>query len=358
MTKFIKYILFGFLLSLAPLPRASASGWPTLFGGKATLQQGSTTFYSTEGFDTDNLHTSRTKVLVAADNSSFAGDCLLLSPTHPVDCLEDGVFGSDNYYKISANAHPNTQVYSGKLSVNGQSVDQESVLVYAGKQVVGDIYSKSQNAFNGFTSYGDYLGLNNPSVNSTWKLSGYNIDPNSLLYWDNSNFLHNSNMKKNVSRLESFATKTGTSSLNVSSFSLYGTGPLSSSTMNPEGRVWSVDGPLALSGTTNFTGKGTIIVNGDLNITGNVTADASSSLGLIVLGNINMTGSSMLNLKAVMFSPNTVVISRPISFTGAIVANKFNITAHTAMIRYDKDLVGNPPPGINYFMTPAVNESF
>jgi len=377
MTKYSKLIIFGLLVGLFAPSFVSASGFPILYSGKATLKQGNSSFYSTEGFDHDSLPTSRTKVLVAATNSSYSEDCDLLIPDHLIDCLEIGLDKDKNYYSFSARAHPNTQVYSGKLLVNGESVDSESVLVYAGKQANGDIYSKSANAFSGFTSYGDYLGINNPAVNTTWKIKGYQINPSSLLYWDSSNFLSNASMKKNVARLQGFSSSLNTAtitnlayptiSVNINS----GTDPdlpKKNDSMNPEGKIIWVDGGLSIKAKTTISGHGTIIVNGDLDITGDLcigtrATDGScnfddSSVGIVVLGNLTANSGGVLKLHSVIFCPGRVDIARSLFYSGAIVANYINITGNTAIVNFDKALYEEPPPGISYFMTPDINESF
>lgn len=360
MINYLKIFICGITISLIFPSIALAGGWPTLYGSKATLTQGGNSSYSTEGFGTDSLENSRTKVLVSADDSRNPDPdrCLdpyfIISSENIYDCLLNVTDPTKNYYAIQSQAHPDTKVYSGKLKVNDENVDSETVLVYASKQLIGDIYSSSasSNTFKDFTSYGEHLGLNNDLVNTTWKLNGYKIDPASLLYWDTTNYLKNIQMQRNLARLKTFSE-------NITSFP--------STTINdsayPEGKIWWYEGDMNISEAVQFSGKGTIIINGSLNITGSgqINNTAGSKLGLIVMNQMSVTGTSQLIMNAVIFCKNSVTINRPINFTGSIVASKIKInngSSKSAFIKYDPNLGSSPPPGINFFAGLEVNESF
>ncbi len=59
----------------------------------------------------------------------------------------------------------------------------------------------------------------------------------------------------------------------------------------PEGKLWYVEGDLTL-GATNFSGSGTIAVNGNLVINGELTCQALTRLGLIVNGSITFAAGN------------------------------------------------------------------
>lgn len=362
--KFVRGLIVLSIVLLVP-SLALASGWPTLYGGKAKITQDQKVGYSTEIYKSDDLsRTSETKVLVSANNSSLTPTLsaeLCLDPANPLrlfDCLVDGSRPDKPYYSMIASAHPDSRIFGGRLRNGEFDVDSETVLVYAKKQLIGDVYSASTNVFRNFTSYGDHLGVNNQLLNTTWKLAGYQIDPKSLLYWNSGNFLKNQQMLQNIARLKPFALTNLSSPL--SSLSMGSETDISS----PEGKIWWVDGDLIISPNASFSGRGTIIVEGDITIQGDINSD-NSQFGLIALGNgtaahpgnIKASGSQLLSMKGVMFAKNQVNFSCPLVYSGTIVANDINLTGSTARVIYDQSLAETPPPGISYFMSPLVNEN-
>jgi hypothetical protein len=364
MAKLIKFFTISVIASIGIISPmvVSAGDYPVLYNGKAAISENGLTFYSLEGFDPNGSSTSRQKVLVSASNSRFNQEDECFSPgalDRLIDCMYAEIVPDEPYYSLSATAHPDTRLFSGKLTVNGQQVLEESVLVYASRQLNGDIFSKSKAAFQNFTTYGDYLNQNNPDINSTWKLNGYQIDPKSLIYWDNSNYSRNINVENNLSRLKGFATKVTDSRIHAlasqgnQQFEL----SLRNDPNNPEGRIYWVDGDLDLKANTTFVGRGTIIATGDINISGEIITTNNDALGLISLNNITASSGGLLNLRAVLFAQNSVNISRLLEYTGSIVANKINLTGKSAILRYDSSLGEFPPPGISYYMSPALSEA-
>ena len=78
----------------------------------------------------------------------------------------------------------------------------------------------------------------------------------------------------------------------------------------PEGQLWYCNGPLTISNSVAFTGKGTIYVAGKLIINGNLTygtATGVNSLGVITDGDIDI-GSSVTQLVGVYYSNGTINI--------------------------------------------------
>lgn len=75
----------------------------------------------------------------------------------------------------------------------------------------------------------------------------------------------------------------------------------------PEGQVWYRNGDLTLDATT-FLGKGTIIVEGNVNINGNLShGAANASLGIIATGNITID-SSVTNIVGAYYTTGKIEI--------------------------------------------------
>lgn len=372
--KIIRIICIASLLS-STSQVAIASDYPKLYSGKAEVSVGSTQrFFSTEILDDSGQETSRVKVFAADDASPiyspspFSPTSFTYCRTPDYDCLIRSIVP---YYSLGDYLHPNMKLYSGKVSVNGKDVESDSVLVYPPKQIVGDVYSP-KDTFNkgdsGFTFMeGNHLyAATHPDSNAAWQVAGYQIDPKSLLSWDRLNFAANVAMKQNINRLINFAHVLSSGSTMV--FQLTSSGgdiKLSASNTldNPEGEIWYYPGDLTITTDVTFSGKGTLIVGGNLTIGASAKINSTNAqLGIIVLGDtgftIDNTGSRKINIRAAVFSPNTVDIKAPIEFSGSIVADKINITSSTAIIKYDKQLTTSPPPGINYFISPDVGTTY
>lgn len=78
-------------------------------------------------------------------------------------------------------------------------------------------------------------------------------------------------------------------------------------TKNPEGAVWYCDGALTIksdSGTVNFTGKGTIIVNGKITVESNIVPYGDNTgyvLGLVAKDNNIEIKSEVTKIQGVVF---------------------------------------------------------
>ncbi|MBI3260999.1 hypothetical protein HYZ64_01340 [Candidatus Berkelbacteria bacterium] len=118
----------------------------------------------------------------------------------------------------------------------------------------------------------------------------------------------------------------------------------------PEGRVWRVDGDLALKDIV-FQGRGTVIVNGNLTIEGNATYDpvsaVNSSVGFIVItgqtgsgGNIifKPSGTGVQKIVGAYLATGTVSLNdpaacstQPLDVSGSVVANAFSVSGRKSL---------------------------
>lgn len=101
----------------------------------------------------------------------------------------------------------------------------------------------------------------------------------------------------------------------------------------PEGGVWYRKGDLTISGATSFEGKGTIIVEGNLDIQGNISYSSSKDMvGFVVLGGAVNISPSVSRVVGVFYIPkgelNTGSVgAEDVQFVldGAVVAKKINL---------------------------------
>ena len=150
--------------------------------------------------------------------------------------------------------------------------------------------------------------------------------------------------------------------------------------------VWKSSGDLNINTATAFSGTGTIIVHGNLNINANLTYGANAgtvnSLGLIVLGNVNIlpavnqvvgsyyVSDSSLSLDSQscpVIVPGTGTISTgnsaaQLNVQGLMIARSFNLDRYfvdstdttsdpAENVYYDGRVVANTPPGFGSFRT-------
>lgn len=102
-------------------------------------------------------------------------------------------------------------------------------------------------------------------------------------------------------------------------------GPQSNTTGSP--RLHYRNGNLNISGTSNWTGRHTIVVNGELTITGALnTSGSDSKVVIIVYGNatINPSGSSV---RASVYCQNQISVSSSTTLYGALWMQNFNQSA-------------------------------
>jgi len=135
----------------------------------------------------------------------------------------------------------------------------------------------------------------------------------------------------------------------------------------PNGKVWYYGRNLAVSSPIQFSGKGTIIVDGNLTIDANQNikpADADSTLGIIVLGNVIFSGDNTVD--AAIFAAGSTLTGGDMRFNGddvnligSFVAASFTGIPGRSNISfyYDKNLGSNWPPGFGDLNMPQPTEN-
>jgi hypothetical protein len=182
----------------------------------------------------------------------------------------------------------------------GTSVDESNISgnVFSGNNEKNTFGISTNSNPNIIISPDSVFSTSNGSItvgNSAQQLSGYN--PLNIAKWTLA-------QKKAEQAIKKLKNEQATQLLGISdNFCLYtglsGTcvSDDSDSKKYPNGRLWYIDNSLTLNGETNFYGKGTIIVmNGNVEINGNVNTGSSSSLGIIANnGNININSDKVDN---------------------------------------------------------------
>jgi len=263
---------------------------------------------------------------------------------------------------------------TSRTYIYNQAQTETAALYYLPKIVKGDIYSKNSQ-FNDTKFFGDHLYLGGDPIsgsNAKWQLGDYQISDRALVAWDLGNFAKNQEMERNIRQLINQA-KTVDSAVvnnNCAAAGAVGCSRFPSPDLiygddadYPEGRVYYVDGNLTIDHKPAFIDnfRATIIVNGDLTINNNfgISIPEDSNFGLIVLGNINISGTGNQLLRSAIFTPNKVTLSGSFAFLGALTCGDLDISGITNMrIDYDESLLLTPPPGISYIQSPSAEISF
>lgn len=127
----------------------------------------------------------------------------------------------------------------------------------------------------------------------------------------------------------------------------------------PEGKVWKTGaGPMTTIKGFKYKGRGTIIVQGDLTIEGDIQqadqADQKSKIGFIVTGNVYI--GSGCDIRAAIFTPGEFDVSGAdnSTFVGSFVAKTFvgDQSASNLSFTYDYKLDSGWPPGFRYLNMP------
>jgi hypothetical protein len=128
---------------------------------------------------------------------------------------------------------------------------------------------------------------------------------------------------------------------------------------NPEGGVWWKKGSdLTIDCSLPFTGRGTIIVDGNVIIKNGDCAGTGLTMGIIALGSGGITvASSTNNLNAALFAPNGNIIingtSAAATFNGFFVAKSIQINRSNISINYDSKIANPALPGFSEVLSPT-----
>lgn len=321
------------------------------------------------GFDEDSLIT---------DSTCFSNIIFICF------ALKKGVLGDSAYTDRAVS------LLKSKTYVHNEVVLETPVLFMHSKVLVGDAYFPD---YSNFAFWGKGLAIQKGDPNggtdlgATWQLGNYALNPDAKIAWSGDE------MAKYVKHIGDLNNKsTLISSTNDDDYSV--TNPEiwtldNSSTSNsitataandgvyPEGRVWRVEKStgsditknLNLNANITYRNKGTIIVNGDLNVAAGVKIKAyseDSKLGIIVLGNVTLGGNNDIEAKIFCLgdptdldaveSGNFETTGNNINIYGSVVARSFSIDNSNIRFFFDQS-VNNMPPGFNYLDMPTSKET-
>lgn len=256
-----------------------------------------------------------------------------------------------NLFILGGNFPGSLKLLNSRTSVNGSIKATTAVLREVGVNVFGD----SNNALGSYNYWGKHLRAtsDNSDSNAFWQQKSYQFNPSAQAYWNSGN---NATMIETIARLLQNAKPLSNGSTNSLTGIFNGICyPVAANTCTEanqysDGRVWYSNGSVSVSGGVTYSNKATIIVkNGDLAISGNLSADQNSSIGFIVQnGSVNITnstGSKKINASFFVPKGSINIPDSNIDLTGSFVANDFNV--HGSNINFIQDTRGESawPPG-------------
>lgn len=291
------------------------------------------------------------------------------------DCIDDNLLGGIYNCFISSTRNSNVKVMSSRTYVNkdpATAVMELAALYY------------SPNA----TLSGDaYLGDIDPNNFSYWgrnltQGSGTATNPDSFWSVNNANAQASFSGDEFVKYAAKIKELQGEAASAIASHINNGppvylqsdninSAPASSAVIDnyPNGKVWVVNGNITISSAhpVSYYGIGTIIINGNLTINsgGKITAaDSSSKLGIIVLGNVTISGnntveSAILAGGSSLTGGDFVFSGNNVNLIGSFVAKGFTNLNARSNIRfyYDRRLDSAWPPGFRDLKMPHASEN-
>jgi hypothetical protein len=260
---------------------------------------------------------------------------------------------------------------NSRTSIDGVDKLEVATLLYPANIIIGDAYTDG-NYLNNFAFYGRNLNQSSrssvPGDFYTWELKNYALNPQAQASFSNEQRAYYNN-RVNIIRGEGQEASEGSVRNNHNLWYLQGKSNLSDNNSEadiyPEGKIWTIgsgsDGQVNLAGEYRYRGVGTLVVDGNLVVSGgsSILASGQSSLGIIVTGNLTIRGNVRLN--STIFCLGTIsVMGNAVDLQGSYVASNFSIanTRKNVMFRYDYKYDEGWPPGFRYFSMPtATNES-
>lgn len=291
-----------------------------------------------------------------------------------IDCVNGILLGGGYRCFVSNTAGTTIKVMTSRTYVKGvfdtRAVLELSTLHYNKAPIVtGDVYLGS-GGLDSLEYWGRNLAQGNGTFgNAFWNISG-SPSGNSQSSMSGSPFV---DFKDKINQLKSEArtlssNPTSTAHLQSSNIELPPNGltTFDDSNKYPEGKIWYKNSNTTL-GNVTYHGKGTIIVQGNLNINGDIEpADNNSRLGIIVIGGtVTIAGNktvraSILSVKngavggGITFGGNNTSIIGSLVAEGNVgMTNRVNIR-----ITYDRLLDSYWPPGFRTLNIPKLFENY
>jgi len=130
---------------------------------------------------------------------------------------------------------------------------------------------------------------------------------------------------------------------------------MSSGKLSIKGKIYINGGTLGINGgEMQYTGSGTILVTGDVNINENLITEGDDSfpsniLGIMTPANINIgagAGAANLDVMGLFYAENTITVAKQTDLVGTIVTDVFDITGQVPSIFQVPETANNLPDGM------------
>lgn len=364
--RYKKSILIFTIAALIPAGFACAAELPDMMVGQTTVTSGGIDFYGGMGgnFAVYNYN--------AGDNYGFRKENLELGKTCQGDlgtvppainpCFDLGNLVNVNPYTFLSSPG---KLLTSRTKIKAGSTEKivlETPALYYGQNVIlGDAYIGS--GLTNFEYWGKNLGLSKDAAkpDSFWGVGGYQMNQDAQAKLSGSEYVK---FASKIDRATGEATPTGAiagaSNLFLEANDI-NIAP-NSSGIYPEGKVWKVDGAgnLTITSDVTYSGKGTIIVPGDLTINSgkDITAfDDNGRLGFIVKGSVTIKGNNEIEAAILSYS-NINVNGNTVTLTGSFAAKDFpNLSSRSNIIfKYDYGFDTAWPPIFGDLIMPSAKE--
>jgi hypothetical protein len=130
---------------------------------------------------------------------------------------------------------------------------------------------------------------------------------------------------------------------------------MESGVLTVKGKIYINGGTLGITGdTVEYTGSGTILVTGDVNIDENIVTQGDDSfpdniLGIMTPGNINIgagAGAAQLDVMGLFYAETEIEVAKQTDLVGTIVTNYFDLTGQVPSVFQVPETVNNLPDGM------------
>jgi len=218
-------------------------------------------------------------------------------------------------------------------------------------KIAGDVYGA--NSLDYFAMFGKNLSLNTNSSGAVWDLKEYTANENSQMSDVEGTINKIKKYKGEAQTISNFAAKTA---WYLQGENLSDSGQKQKN-IYPEGKFWFVNENVNLDKNTyKYYGQGTIIIEGNLTINKdtNIAGDENSSLGLVVLGDVNILGGNDLKIY-LLSTAKTNFNGDDIKINGSMLSREYlNLKDHYGLeISYNYQTGEMWPPGFRYFNMPV-----
>ena len=273
--------------------------------------------------------------------------------------------------------NPAIEIMNSRTSIDDVPGLEIAALFWPDKILYGDIYTTTGSDLDNFALLGRNLNKSRGDTGiagGTWEASSYTFNPEAQSSYSPSQKEYYTDRIKNLRTeseivpLTNLNPTTGKWYLQAKTAAVFNN-ISNAAASNPEGKVWQSNGPLTLTISIKYQGKGTLIVNGDLVIRSGVSicptdgcsansgAEDKNVLGIIVTGDVTLKGKN--RIKAPIFARNITIEGDNVTLIGSYTAENFVVNSDRMNVRflYDFHLESGWPPGFRWFNMPTAKNS-